>query len=289
MRWAWISAFATTLFLGAGAGADPLPGGSLDPTTIPKYTTGLIIPPEMPKAGEVRAGGKSKKGPKIPYYEIEMVQFSQQILPAPLPQTTVWSYAAKGRPETRNYPAFTIEAKSFKATRVKWINGLVDAQGSFLPHLLPIDQTLHWANPSQECHHGSSRTDCEGLSQEPYDGPVPMVVHVHGAHVGPESDGYAEAWWLPNATNIPASYARTGSRFDQFDRTNTEPGTAVFQYPNSQDEATLWYHDHSLGMTRSNVYAGPAGFWLVRGGTQEASLGLPGPAPKTGDKAGKRY
>jgi len=218
-----------------------------------------------------------------------MVQFSQQILPAPLPPTTVWSYAAKGRPETRNYPAFTIEARSYRPTRVKWINGLVDAQGGFLPHLLPIDQTLHGANPPKECHHGSSRTDCAGMSQAPYDGPVPMVVHVHGAHVGPESDGYAEAWWLPNANDIPAGYARTGSRFDQFDRTNTEPGTAVFQYPNSQDEATLWYHDHALGMTRSNVYAGPAGFWLVRGGRQEDALGLPGPAPKAGDKAGRRY
>ncbi len=41
------------------------------------------------------------------------------------------------------------------------------------------------------------------MLQQPYDGPVPMVVHVHGAHAGPESDGYPEAWWLPNANNIP--------------------------------------------------------------------------------------
>ena len=33
-----------------------------------------------------------------------------------------------------------------------------------------------------------------------------MVTHVHGAHVGPASDGYPEAWWLPGANNIPPGY-----------------------------------------------------------------------------------
>ena len=31
--------------------------------------------------------------------------------------------------------------------RVKWINDLKDANGNYLPHLLPVDPTLHWANP----------------------------------------------------------------------------------------------------------------------------------------------
>ncbi len=60
------------------------------------------------------------------------------------------------------------------------------------------------------------------------------------------------------------------------------PGKAVFEYDNSQPAATLWYHDHTLGMTRTNVYAGPAGFWLVRDDIED-SLNLPGPAPKPGD------
>ena len=59
-----------------------------------------------------------------------------------------------------------------------------------------------------------------------------------------------------------------------------KPGTAVFQYANDQPAATLWYHDHTLGMTRANVYAGPAGFYLLRGGPDDAVGGtLPGPAP----------
>jgi len=52
------------------------------------------------------------------------------------------------------------------------------------------------------------------------------------------------------------------------------PGSAVFQYDNDQRAATMWFHDHTLGMTRANVYAGPAGFYLLRGGPAEAVEGL---------------
>jgi spore coat protein A len=59
-----------------------------------------------------------------------------------------------------------------------------------------------------------------------------------------------------------------------------EAGTAMFQYANDQRATTLWYHDHTLGMTRVNVYAGPAGFYIIRGGPDDAVIGtLPGPAP----------
>jgi FtsP/CotA-like multicopper oxidase with cupredoxin domain len=72
------------------------------------------------------------------------------------------------------------------------------------------------------------------------------------------------------------------------------PGFAIFQYPNHNRASTIWYHDHALGMTRLNVYAGPAGFYLVRGGPAgdkavlDSRFGtvavLPGPAPMEGDK-----
>ena len=120
-----------------------------------------------------------------------------------------------------------------------------------------------------------------------------MVTHVHGAHVEGHSDGYPEQWWLPAANNIPMGYATHGTVFD--DSTGTNPGNtgyADFRYRNDQPATTLWYHDHTLGMTRSNVYAGPAGFWLVRGGDYDrvtdgksktgAPAVLPGPAPVAG-------
>ena len=172
-------------------------------------------------------------------------------------------------------PSLTIEATANRPVRIKWINELVDANGNFLPHLLPVDPTLHWANPPRRQPTDRDRpADVRRETPGPYTGPVPIVTHVHGAvGVGDESDGYAEAWYLPAANDIPAGYATEGTWYDFFAGKAAAaygatwgPGFAIFQYPNDNRAATIWYHDHALGMTRLNVYAGPAGFYLVRGG-----------------------
>jgi len=291
------------VLLTGGAFAQPLPGGTLDPTTVPKYVTPLVIPPVMKNSGTANN------------YEIAVRQFRQQILPGGIwnllngrtdafPATTIWSYGPAADPEPDasalgipagiapapnsqfNYPAYTVETTSNTAVNVRWINDLVDKKtGRFLPHLLPIDQTLHWANPPMLCIDGTRSTDCRGFIPERYRGPVPIVTHVHGAHMEGDSDGYPEAWWLPAATNIPAGYATKGRLFD--DSTGTNPGNlgyADYRYRNDQPATTLWYHDHTLGMTRLNVYAGPAGFWLIRGGAFDGASGgvLPAPAPAAG-------
>jgi FtsP/CotA-like multicopper oxidase with cupredoxin domain len=267
------------IFLVSSAYAAPLPGGTQDPTKIPKYVTPMVIPPEMPKTPDTDA--------TLDYYEITVRQFTQQILPAGMPKTKVWSYASMTNPDppnpnnpggTLNYPAFTIEASANKNLRVKWINGLMNQNGKFFPHFLPVDQTLHWANPPG----GVGGTDMRGTDPTPYLGPVPIVTHVHGSHAYDHSDGFTEAWYLPAANNIPAGFATVGSDYDsfkakfaaQFPAAPTWPtGAAIFQYANDQRATTLWYHDHSLGMTRLNVYAGPAGFYLIRGGSDDLTLG----------------
>jgi len=112
--------------------------------------------------------------------------------------------------------------------------------GNDLPgtHFLPIDPTVHGAEPSTP--------------------QVRTVVHLHGIKVMPDSDGYPEAWF----TN---GFKRTGPFFE----------TQVYHYPNEQQATTLWYHDHALGITRLNVYAGlGGGFYLLRD-DHEDSLGLP--------------
>jgi len=306
--------------------AVPLPGGTLDPLTIPKYVTPLVIPPVMNNTGTAHD------------YDIAVRQFQQQILPGGIwntingradafPPTTVWSYgpAADPAPDSTalgggagiapapnsqfNYPAYTVENTVNTMTNVDWINDLVvdpaacaasatpatDPACNYLSHLLPVDRTLHWANPEQlSCADPTKTKDCRPdpanglILQFPYRGPVPLITHVHGAHVTPESDGYPEAWYLPNANNIPAGYATQGTLVNQYATpTNNAPGVASFSYPNTQPSTTLWYHDHALGMTRNNVYAGPAGFWLVReaggGETGLVSGTLPGPAPVAGE------
>ena len=277
-----------------------IPGGSLDPLSVPKYETPLLIPPVMPKADTI-----VRRGQTVDYYEISMKQFEQQILPAGLPATTVWGYGAvkSASPSgllLHNAPSLTFEAQAERPVRVKWINDLKDADGDYLPHLLPVDQTLHWANPPGGVKGRDTRpefTDTPG----PYTGPVPIVTHVHGAvGVADDSDGYAEAWYLPAAKNIPPGFARNGTWFRFFAAkaagsygVGWPPGSAVFQYPNENRASTIWYHDHALGMTRLNVYAGPAGFYIVRGGPAgddavvDSSTGkpavLPGPAPAAND------
>ena len=78
---------------------------------------------------------------------------------------------------------------------------------------------------------------------------VRAVSHVHGARVPADSDGWPEDWYVPGRS-------------------------ALSRYPNAQDAATLWYHDHAMGITRLNIYAGLYGAWLLRD-AQERALGLP--------------
>ena len=308
-----------TLYAGA-PGARATAVASARPATlalgeVPKFVSPLVEPPAMPRSGRTRHDGDL-----VDVYRIAMRQFDQQVLPTGWPATTVWGYGPEdvGRGQVLFHaPSMTIEAEHGTPVRVTWVNGLTDAEGGYLPHLLPVDPTLHWANPEQRADaDGRERTDqtpsFEGLTYvspgeltDPeteytaYSGPVPIVTHVHGAMgVGEESDGYTEAWYLPDASDVPDGYADHGRWFEYF-RSVAEsrfgvtwrPGEATFQYPNDNPASTLWYHDHALGLTRTNVYAGPAGFYIVRGGpygddaVTDSGTGrravLPGPAPGT--------
>lgn len=268
--------FSLALVLGCDNGpiSGPIP---LDPLIIPKYVEPLIVPPVM---------APSQQQTGLTSYQIAVRQFSQQVLPKDFPTTTVWGYGqasdplpGSGQPSSFNYPAFTIEARSNEKVQVQWINDLVDDDGNFLPHLFAVDQTLHWANPP-------GPPDSHGTDPTPYLGPVPIVTHLHGSHVAAVSDGHPEAWFLPNANDIPPGFSTQGTHYGSVSPVG--PGAALFEYMNDQRATTLWYHDHTLGMTRLNVYAGLAGFYLLRDDAEEA-LDLPGPAPKLGDPPGTKY
>ena len=217
------------------ASGQAVPGGTLDPTTIPKYVTPLVIPPVL-----FDDGGLPLQA------EVALRQINQQVLPAGFPATPLWAYGDPANPATFNNPGFTIEVTKDTMTEIKWLNQLIAdpdnctiqrskqqdtgkrPESDLLPHVIQdqncvpvVDQTLHWANPAQDCLDGAPRPDCRGASDEPYWGPVPMVMHVHGAHVGPGSDGYPEAWWLPLANNIPKGYAREGTFFESANGADT--------------------------------------------------------------------
>lgn len=173
------------------------------------------------------------------YYEVNISEFQQDLLGLkdgnnePI-LTTVWGYNG-------SYPGPTIEARRGSPITVKWINNLPEK------HLFTIDESIHWAG-----------TDMGGKLPGPnqtFNG-VPTVTHLHGGHTNADSDGHPEAWYTPD-------FKYTGSNFFK--------NKGEFYYDNDQEAATLWYHDHVIGITRLNVYAGLAGFYLLRDDNEDGT------------------
>jgi FtsP/CotA-like multicopper oxidase with cupredoxin domain len=226
-------------------------GGTLRLSRVERFALPLAVPPAMPRSG-----------PNA--WRIAACERLQQMLPPPFRPTRVWCYGASGVDDSFASPAFTIEATRGTPVEITWINELTTPERRFRPHLFAVDPTLHWANPG-------GRRDTRptfAATPGPYRGPVPLVTHVHGmAEVDDWSDGYPEAWMLPDAADIPEGFAPVGTWFDFFwtksGRRDWGPGHATFRYPNSQRPTMLWFHDHVLGLTRLNVYAGLAGFYRL--------------------------
>ncbi len=109
-------------------------------------------------------------------------------------------------------------------------------------------QLIEWVNELPQKHflpidhtiHGAEKAAPE----------VRSVVHLHGGKTPAESDGYPEDWYVPGKSR-------------------------TYYYPNQQEAALLWYHDHAMGINRLNIYAGMFGLYIVRD-EEEHRLNLPG-------------
>jgi len=208
----------------------------LDPLTQPKFVNPLAIPKV--------ASPDKRKNPGFDYYELAMTQMQQYLgLVDPVTGrplvTTVWGYGG-------SYPGPTIEARSTSSenrvnpgspVQVLWSNELP------VTHLLPLDTTLDCATVMPGCRPE-----------------VRTVTHLHGGHTDAASDGHPEAWFTPGFT-------LGGPTFDPTMR-------GVYNYRNDQEATALWYHDHSMGTTRLNVYAGLAGFYLIRDDNEDHLLNM---------------
>jgi spore coat protein A len=134
-----------------------------------------------------------------------------------------------------SYPGPTFEVRKNKPITVEWVNNLPST------HLFTLDTTID-----------DSPADLPAVRVSP---------HLHGGHILAAFDGQPLGWF----TSDPSSPDGHGPAF---------PGTTTFEYRNDQQATTLWYHDHALGVTRLNVYAGLAGFYLIRDAVED-SLNLP--------------
>ena len=221
-----------------------------------------------------------------PYLTVTMKEINQAVLPQGGPnlcgvkfrKTRVWAYESTDSNTGEvlgpaRWPAVTLVATRGTPTRVKYINQLPsfnpsDAWGPGLVQgVLPFDQTLHWADPMHSMGHsieramskGSSTPSSEGDTWRQYIGPIPATVHLHGGEIPAAYDGNPDSWFTPNGLRGPG-YHTIG---------NPGPGEAIYEYANSQEAGTLWFHDHALGTTRIAVYAGLAGFYFLEDPSRE--------------------
>nr|DAD35639.1 TPA_asm: hypothetical protein HUJ06_006279 [Nelumbo nucifera] len=104
-------------------------------------------------------------------------------------------------------------------------------------HILPWDPTIPTARPKMG---------------------VPTVVHLHGGIDEPESDGYAKSWFT-------AGFKERGPTWTK----------KTYRYHNTQHPGNMWYHDHTMGLTRENILAGLIGAYILRHPPVEAPLRVP--------------
>jgi spore coat protein A len=206
----------------------------LDPTTQPQFVNAVPIPAVV----------NATHGGKFTAFVRETQQWLGLQAPGGAPlMTTVWGFqvspgklvkmdmeGAGDLPKVPTYPGPTFVAQRDVPVEVMWKNELPPYNNAFPGpggHLLPVDPTVHMAHP--------------------VNGGIPIVIHLHGGHSESASDGLPDEWFTQD-------WAELGSLFAK----------KRFHYDNDQEAATLWYHDHALGITRLNVYAGMAGFYLLR-------------------------
>ena len=254
----------------------------LDPTTIPQFAQ------RLPLLGELSP--TSGKGP----VDLSMCEFEMGVLPVGTPllpeangRTWVWGYlpgTACTMPSGRNsYLGPVIVAERHTPTSVTYWNKLGNTAASkVLAYVNATDQTLQWADPLGENNTADSnacaRAAMMGLPADGncianYDGPIPAAPHLHGGEIPAAIDGGPDAWWTQDGKYGHGYYSKGGV-------VDAAAGKATYEYPNVQPAAPIWFHDHVLGATRLNVYAGIAGAYVIT----DPSLALPAGLTATGLK-----
>lgn len=220
----------------------------LDPAFIPKYAMPL---PNLAAAHYVLTPNTTKIA-GTDSYNLDIKQIQAQILPPGFPGTNVYAYGDPQRPETYSFPAHTIAAHStLTGLNTNGIGKPVKVQFSdsrtIATHLLPIDRSIHGAMGVKNAAGVVTKVEPD----------IRSVAHFHGVTKAPQnSDGYPEAWKSPITGETGANFSATSP---------TVPfNPNAFDQPNNQEGTLLWYHDHTLGMTRLNVYAGLAGAYVLR-------------------------
>jgi FtsP/CotA-like multicopper oxidase with cupredoxin domain len=186
--------------------------------------------------------------PGSDYYEIELREFSEQ-MHSDLPPTRLRGYV-----QVRNavpvapihYLGPLIVASSNRPVRVKFTNKLpVNAGGNLF---IPVDTTYMGAGSGPNGGNYSQNR---------------ATLHLHGGNTIWISDGTPHQWTTPAGETTPYPKGVSVYNVPDMDGGVEPQGTMTFFYSNQQSARLMFYHDHALGITRLNVYAGEAAGYLL--------------------------
>ncbi len=181
------------------------------------------------------------------HYTIDINQYYDTLHPD-LGPTTLWGYNPRkalgvtGVPTQKHLGGILVVQRN-KPVQITFRNNLPPT------HILPVDTTLM------------------GVSGNQFNR---VSTHLHGGFVPWISDGGPYAWWDPN-----------GHRGQSFQNGFLNPlaarNEADVYYPNQQTARMMWYHDHAIGITRLNAYAGIATAYILRDDFESnlRNMGLP--------------
>jgi spore coat protein A, manganese oxidase len=215
-------------------------------------------------------------------------------VPGVKPKTWVWGYTVESdtlETSLDTYIGPVIVATRGTPTQVRWVN---DLPPTSMSHLTAwgnaTDQTLHWADPLNDeanacAHHIMPGMPPSGECALNYTGPVPTVAHLHGGEIPPAIDGGPDAWFTSDGNHQGHAFY-TGADVAGEGANDAGPNEAIYRYPNTQEAAPLWFHDHALGITRLNVYAGLAGAYAIIDASLPLPSGLHPVGLQQGDDAG---
>lgn len=195
--------------------------------------------------------------PGSDYYVIALVEYHEQ-LHKDLPATTLRGYMqlnASGNATVTppSYLGPTIIANKDRPVRVKFINKLPTGAGGNL--FLPVDTTVMGAGMGP---NGGNYTQNRA------------TLHLHGGATPWISDGTPHQWTTPAGEVTTYTEGVSVQNVPDMDGGNEPTGTLTFYYTNQQSARLMFYHDHSYGLTRLNVYAGEAAGYVLQDPVEQA-------------------
>jgi FtsP/CotA-like multicopper oxidase with cupredoxin domain len=170
------------------------------------------------------------------------------------------------------WPSISIRATRNRPVVVKWTNEFPNTH-VLCPHPeaadwpCAIDRTFMGVkatvDPALPRAVPANKVNPFGSPQQPDNS---WVTHLHGGEIPPATDGFAEKWFGSKVTAPAYANMAVSPPFENpSDLVLQRPAgfSDTYTYPIVQEEALIWFHDHTLGKTHHNVIAGPAGFFPV--------------------------